>query len=74
MLPLDGIWIDMNEIANFCENGDCRDGLLDGKHTFQNTTGVGIFGESFDPNNPPYKIDNAGKGRSAGWLAKHALS
>eukprot|EP01132_Coremiostelium_polycephalum_P006215 gene6215-7738_t len=39
MVQFDGVWIDMNEISNFC-NGDC--------------TGDNQRMEGFDPNYPPY--------------------
>ena len=50
LLPVDGLWFDMNEISNFC-NGACQseEGLLGRRG------GVG-----FDPNNPPYQINNLG--------------
>ena len=50
LLPVDGLWFDMNEISNFC-NGACQseEELLGGRG------GVG-----FDPNNPPYQINNLG--------------
>ena len=44
---MDGLWFDMNEISNFC-NGACSS---DGRHE-------GRVG--FDPNNPPYQINNMG--------------
>jgi alpha-glucosidase (family GH31 glycosyl hydrolase) len=45
-INFDGIWIDMNEIANFCD-GNCPSNALKAPSN-----------SSFDPNNPPYKIWN----------------
>ena len=55
LLPVDGIWIDMNEISNFC-NGECTQ-LSDSQH---NRSKLHRWDDNvgFDPNNPPYQIDN----------------
>eukprot|EP01114_Cavostelium_apophysatum_P008877 TRINITY_DN2179_c0_g1_i4.p2 TRINITY_DN2179_c0_g1~~TRINITY_DN2179_c0_g1_i4.p2 ORF type:complete len:897 (-),score=121.06 TRINITY_DN2179_c0_g1_i4:67-2757(-) len=45
---IDGLWIDMNEISNFCD-GQCA--KPSDKKNRQ---------DQFDPNNPPYKINNRG--------------
>lgn len=47
LLPVDGLWIDMNEISNFC-NGACT------------SSGSPVKPVEVDPNNPPYKINNQG--------------
>ena len=46
MIDLDGIWIDMNELANFCD-GDCRKKPEPAK-------------TAIDVNYPPYRINNGG--------------
>lgn len=50
LLKFDGLWIDMNEISNFC-NGECSSVSEPTKLTEK---------LKFDPNNPPYKINNQG--------------
>ncbi|KAI9137036.1 glycosyl hydrolases family 31-domain-containing protein [Paraphysoderma sedebokerense] len=53
-VPVDGLWIDMNEPSNFC-NGECEDDFVFG------TTNKNSVDPSSDKlNNPPYKIDNGG--------------
>lgn len=47
-IEFDGVWIDMNEIANFCD-GNCP-----------SEARAAPSNNSFDPNNPPYKIWNGG--------------
>jgi len=49
-VPFDGIWIDMNEAANFCD-GECTSG--EAKEGSKADGG-------FDPDNPPYKPQNGG--------------
>ena len=48
LLPVDGLWIDMNEISNFC-NGQCSNGYD------KPYSSVG-----FNPQTPPYSINNQG--------------
>lgn len=50
LLPVDGLWFDMNEISNFC-NGACQS---------EEKQHGGRRGVGFDPNNPPYQINNMG--------------
>eukprot|EP00475_Leptophrys_vorax_P036702 TRINITY_DN6246_c0_g1_i1.p1 TRINITY_DN6246_c0_g1~~TRINITY_DN6246_c0_g1_i1.p1 ORF type:complete len:932 (-),score=235.95 TRINITY_DN6246_c0_g1_i1:106-2901(-) len=52
--PLDGLWIDMNEISNFC-NGFCN--ALDTEEVI--STNEADDSSVFDPVSPPYKINNA---------------
>jgi hypothetical protein len=49
----------MNEIANFCERGDCdHPSRFDRHGQIMQVPGAGKF--PFDPNAPPYRIDNGG--------------
>eukprot|EP01103_Thecamoeba_quadrilineata_P002341 TRINITY_DN12310_c0_g1_i1.p1 TRINITY_DN12310_c0_g1~~TRINITY_DN12310_c0_g1_i1.p1 ORF type:complete len:899 (-),score=146.47 TRINITY_DN12310_c0_g1_i1:76-2772(-) len=53
MVPVDGLWIDMNEISNFC-SGECSSSTSL-KYRRRRSTDSG-----FNPNNPPYAINNMG--------------
>ena len=48
LAPIDGLWVDMNEVANFCH------GYCDNKAASVKKARTGAF----DPVNPPYAINN----------------
>ena len=54
MVEVDGLWINMNEISNFC-NGECSNPSLYHDKQLRSIKQLG-----FDPVDPPYKINNQG--------------
>ena len=68
MVPIDGLWIDMNEPASFC-NGHCPNGI-EGPEDQENDEDIQQIRmgytdktsnlDGFDPRNPAYRINNAG--------------
>jgi alpha-glucosidase (family GH31 glycosyl hydrolase) len=52
-VPVDGLWIDMNEPSNFCD-GACEDPFSASKSQWRN-------GSEFNPVKPPYAINNQGQ-------------
>jgi alpha-glucosidase (family GH31 glycosyl hydrolase) len=61
-IEFDGLWIDMNEISNFC-NGECNPASESRVSATQSRAG------RFDPDNPPFKIVNGGDA-----LDRHTIS
>ena len=54
-IPVDGLWIDMNEPSNFC-NGSCNSEDCQSPTASKSTNLTG-----FNINNPPYNINNQDK-------------
>eukprot|EP01117_Protostelium_nocturnum_P008400 TRINITY_DN29_c2_g1_i2.p1 TRINITY_DN29_c2_g1~~TRINITY_DN29_c2_g1_i2.p1 ORF type:complete len:707 (+),score=283.88 TRINITY_DN29_c2_g1_i2:811-2931(+) len=59
-IPFDGMWIDMNELSNFCD-GDCQD-----KPIPPSNPNKFVFNANF----PPYKINNLANGAKNPLFAK----
>ena len=59
MIPVDGLWIDMNEPSNFC-NGECK-GIMEATKVFiKNSTKPLSTTRVQTLTDPPYYINNQG--------------
>lgn len=57
LIPFDGLWIDMNEASSFCWGPQCPPYNA----TMNPPQALRKMPNAFDPNNPPYKLENGGE-------------
>lgn len=58
LVNVDGLWLDMNECANFCDGQCAPSSLMEKMAAVMRGETVYNMAGNFDPNNPTYLINN----------------